>query len=131
MYFSPSTSGFYNVRPDHVESVAVTRAKYLELLDGVASGLVIGIGADGGPVLVGPAGPSMQQLSAARRIEIISELMAIDTASARPLRAILVGSATAEDRARLAELDEQAAALRLELAALEAPEEPEAPPAEA
>lgn len=66
-----------------------------------------------------------------RRAELLGELGAIDAASARPLRAILVGSATDEDRARLTELDEQAAALRLELAALEAPEVPEAPPAEA
>ena len=69
--------------------------------------------------------------TAARAAEILVELAAIDAASARPLRAILVGSATDDDRARLAELDEQAAALRLELAALEAPEEPDAPPAEA
>lgn len=68
---------------------------------------------------------------AARRAELLTELAAIDAASARPLRAILVGSATDEDRARLTELDEQAAALRLELAALDAPAEPEVPPAEA
>jgi hypothetical protein len=56
-----------------------------------------------------------------RKAEILSELAAIDAASARPLRAILVGSATDEDRARLTELDEQAAALRVEMAALEPP----------
>lgn len=60
-------------------------------------------------------------LSSVRRAEILAELAAIDAASARPLRAILVGSATDEDRARLTELDEQAAALRAELAALEPP----------
>lgn len=58
---------------------------------------------------------------AVRKAEILAELAAIDAASARPLRAILVGSATEEDRARLTELDEQAAALRAELATLEPP----------
>lgn len=56
-----------------------------------------------------------------RRAELLNELAAIDGASARPLRAILVGSATEEDRTRLTELDEQAAALRAELATLEPP----------
>lgn len=56
-----------------------------------------------------------------RRAELLAELAAIDAASARPLRAILVGSATEEDRTRLTELDEQAAALRAELATLEPP----------
>lgn len=56
-----------------------------------------------------------------RASEILAALAAIDAASARPLRAILVGSATEEDRARLTELDEQAAALRAELATLEPP----------
>lgn len=60
-------------------------------------------------------------VSAMRRAGILAELAAIDAASARPLRAILVGSATEEDRARLTELDEQAAALRAELATLEPP----------
>ncbi len=56
-----------------------------------------------------------------RKAELLAELAAIDAASARPLRAILVGSATEEDRTRLTELDEQAAALRAELATLEPP----------
>lgn len=53
-----------------------------------------------------------------RRAEIMAELAAIDAASARPLRAILVGSSTDDDRERLAELDQQAAVLRAELSAL-------------
>lgn len=56
-----------------------------------------------------------------RKAEVLAELAAVDAASARPLRAILVGSATDEDRARLVELDEQAAVLRAELATLEPP----------
>lgn len=59
--------------------------------------------------------------SDARRAELLAGLAAIDAASARPLRAILVGSATDLDRMRLTELDEQAAALRAELVALESP----------
>ncbi|MFU6379091.1 hypothetical protein ACM792_28260 [Metapseudomonas otitidis] len=55
-----------------------------------------------------------------RRAEIMEALAAIDAASARPLRAILVGTATDGDRARLAELEEQAATLRIELSSLEA-----------
>jgi len=57
-------------------------------------------------------------LDKVRRAEVLAELAAIDAASARPLRAILVGSATDEDRQRLAELDAQAATLRAELDAL-------------
>ena len=73
--------------------------------------------------------PQWEQLQAAARdlvavtraSEILAALAVIDASSARPLRAILVGSATEEDRARLTELDEQAAALRAELATLEPP----------
>lgn len=74
----------------------------------------------GRPVLVDLPAPSTAQLAAVRRGEVLAALVEIDTASARPLRAILVGSATDADRLRLTELDEQAAALRAELAALPA-----------
>ena len=61
--------------------------------------------------------------AAIRRAEIEAELTAIDAASARPLRAILVattsgGTADAADTAKLAELEAQAKALREELATL-------------
>lgn len=59
--------------------------------------------------------------AAARSAEILEVLRIIDAASARPLRAILVGSATDADRARLTDLDSQATALRAELASLESP----------
>lgn len=59
---------------------------------------------------------SIEQQRATLRLR----LSEIDAASARPLRAILVGSATDADYARLTELDNQAAALRAELAALPA-----------
>jgi hypothetical protein len=59
--------------------------------------------------------------AAARSAEILDALRIIDAASARPLRAILVGSATDADRARLTDLDSQATALRAELASMESP----------
>jgi len=69
--------------------------------------------------------PAPQTPAAIRIAEIEAELTAIDAASARPLRAILVattsgGTADAADTAKLAELEAQAKALRTELASLEA-----------
>ncbi|MEZ6854354.1 hypothetical protein [Halodesulfovibrio aestuarii] len=55
-----------------------------------------------------------------QRIAEIQDLLVVnDLASVRPLRAKVAGTATAEDDARLAELEEQAQALRAELAALQ------------
>lgn len=65
-------------------------------------------------------------VAARRRLEIMAELYAIDAASARPLRAILVAGGGDEDRAKLAELDAKATALRAELATLPAEELPPA-----
>lgn len=77
-----------------------------------------------GPLPVAPEPePDQEQIDQQRRMEIISELSMIDSASARPLRAILVGSATDEDRERLASLDEQALELRAELAELDRQDE--------
>ncbi len=44
-----------------------------------------------------------------------AQLSAIDSATVRPIRAILAGAATDEDRARLAVLEQQAATLRARL----------------
>ncbi len=55
---------------------------------------------------------------AQRRAEILGELATLDAASARPLRALALGTATDADQARLAELDARAASLRQELATL-------------
>ncbi len=52
---------------------------------------------------------------AERISEIKSELQRLDLESVRPLRAINVGTDTAEDRDRLAELDAEAESLRKEL----------------
>ncbi|MEZ6855001.1 hypothetical protein [Halodesulfovibrio aestuarii] len=52
-----------------------------------------------------------------QRIAEIQDLLVVnDLASVRPLRAKIAGTATPEDDARLAELEEQAQALRAELA---------------
>ncbi|PAV48509.1 hypothetical protein CK486_08655 [Pseudomonas sp. HAR-UPW-AIA-41] len=105
--------------------VEISEAQYQQAMAGMLEGLHVQI-VDGGlfvgelPVPPAPE-PTAEQLYMQRRAEILAELAAIDAASARPLRAILVGSATDDDRVRLAQLDEQAAALRAELAALELP----------
>ena len=48
-------------------------------------------------------------------ISIKQELTQIDAQSARPLRAIAAGTATDEDRARLAELESKSAQLRIKI----------------
>ena len=54
-----------------------------------------------------------------RAAEIAREFAEIDRERIRPLAAIASGSATGEDRDRLAELEARATALREELAGLE------------
>lgn len=67
-----------------------------------------------------PPAPSQEELTQQRIKEIQSLLTANDLASVRPLRAKLAGTATEADDARLAELEEQAQALRAELVTLNA-----------
>lgn len=50
-----------------------------------------------------------------RRAKILSQLEELDLKCIRPLRAIQAGTATDEDRARLAELEAQAEELRKQL----------------
>lgn len=64
--------------------------------------------------------PTKAELAAQRTEEIQQQLTANDLASVRPLRAKVAGTATAEDEARLVELEEQAQALRAELAEVSA-----------
>lgn len=59
--------------------------------------------------------PSQEELALVRVEEIKAELAEIDSLAVRPLRAIVAGTATDEDRARLAELEARADALRAEL----------------
>lgn len=62
-----------------------------------------------------PYVPSQEELALVRAEEIRAELAEIDSQAVRPLRAIVAGTATDEDRARLAELEARADALRAEL----------------
>lgn len=79
-------------------------------------------GYDGSWYLAGhaPAGPTEEEKRQWRIGEIKAELNGLDTKSARPLRAVLAGTATDEDRARLTELETEAQKLREEMAGLEA-----------
>ena len=52
----------------------------------------------------------------ATRAALLAELAAIDTATVRPLRAVLAGSGTDADQERLAELEAKAAEIRAKLA---------------
>jgi len=62
--------------------------------------------------------PTPEDLAAQRADEIRARLTELDLASIRPLRALADGSATDEDRLRIAALDAEAAALREELQGL-------------
>lgn len=68
---------------------------------------------------------------ASRLADIDRRLADIDAASARPLRAVIVGTATQGDRDRLAELEQRAQALRQERAHLTAPPVTDGPPDDA
>ena len=50
---------------------------------------------------------------------LLEELKTLDDKASRPMRAILTGTATEEDRSRLAELETQAANIRQQLRELE------------
>lgn len=123
MYASKTTRCFYDaaIHGDNMpgDVVEISAEEHAGLMAGQSAGQVIDFDTGGRPFLADRPAPSLEQQAAARRAEILADLERIDTASARPLRAILVGSATDEDRAKLTELDEQAAALRAELATLE------------
>ena len=65
-----------------------------------------------------PPPPTVEEIAAARRMEILARLAAIDAASVRPLRAIAQGEDVQADHDKLTALDTEAAALREELAGL-------------
>ena len=52
----------------------------------------------------------------AARTALLAELAAIDTATVRPLRAVLAGTGTDADKERLAELEAKAEEIRAKLA---------------
>jgi len=59
--------------------------------------------------------PSTEELAAIARVAIIAELADIDALSARPIRAIVAGTASDDDRAKLAEIEARAPGLRAKL----------------
>ena len=59
------------------------------------------------------------RLNRLRAAEIARELRLLDSKAIRPLRAILAGTPTDEDKDKLREIETQAVALREELATLE------------
>lgn len=59
-----------------------------------------------------PEPPSQEEIERQRVATITAQLEALDRRSIRALRAVSAGTATAEDRAILADLDTQAAELR-------------------
>ena len=65
-----------------------------------------------------PYKPTPEELAAQRKAEILSELNSLDMASIRPLRAIVNGAGTDDDRARLHEIETEAGWLRAELTVL-------------
>ena len=113
-YFSP-TSGFLDSRIHSQipgDAVEVADDEYARLLSGQAQGKVITINAAGRAELTeNSAAPD-------RRLLILAELDKIDAASLRPLRALYAGTGTDADKARVAELEAAASALRDELQTL-------------
>ncbi|MDR0339502.1 MAG: hypothetical protein LBH65_04420 [Desulfovibrio sp.] len=77
---------------------------------------------DVGPLPTGwsttPPGPTEEEKIEQRCAEIIARFAQIDADSVRPLRAIARGEATEADQEKLAALDAEAEALRLELVSL-------------
>lgn len=62
--------------------------------------------------------PTPEEINEQRKQEIYARLNAIDTESLRPLRAIARGTATDYDTEKLKALEDEAVALRQELASL-------------
>ena len=65
-----------------------------------------------------PYKPTPEELAAQRKAEILSQLNSLDMASIRPLRAIVDGVATDDDRARLREIEAEVGWLRAEMTIL-------------
>jgi len=65
-----------------------------------------------------PPEPSAEQKAAAARASIISQLQALEQKKLRPLGAIINGTSTDADKAKLADLETQIGALRAQLATI-------------
>lgn len=121
-YYSPSASGFFlsTIHPSLPnDAVELSAEEYEQLIAAQEHGKQITVNALGRPVAVTTTFTEAD-LAQQRITEIQSLLTANDLASVRPLRAKLAGTATEFDDARLAELEEQAQALRAELVTLNA-----------
>lgn len=127
--YSARKGGFYRVGFHSnipADAVGVTQAEHYALFRAQSSGKIIQPDENGYPVAVEPPPspeppvPTEQELTQQRITEIEQLLTANDLASVRPLRAKVAGTATPEDESRLTELEEQAQALRVELATLTA-----------
>lgn len=122
--YSPSTGGFYleSIHGDAVpdDAVAITPELHTALIEGQSEGKIITPpdAEHGLPYLADPPPPTDAELTAQRIAAIDTRLAEIDTASVRPLRAIVDGSATEADAERLAAVESEAAALRAERASL-------------
>lgn len=125
MYYSPSAQGFYSLGLHaHIpeDGISLPEGLHETLLDGQSSGLVIAPPDEEHdlPWLDEPPQPTQTQMRDRRKTEIMTELERIDSAAIRPLRAMIQGAGTEGDTMRLAALEAEAAALRAELAALNA-----------
>ena len=125
-------AGYYQLPPgyklDGEAIVQLTREeRYRDGLDPIPEGVIL----DGGTLRpmtraeMVAAGTLTQAEADAldkqdRIAEIKSRLGVIDTLSARPLRAVIAGTATDMDRQKLSDLETEAQTLRAELTALEA-----------
>lgn len=113
------TYGFYLAPAGLKNSVKLTDAEHMALIDGQAAGKVITWDApDYKPKLAEAPKPTKAELAQQRKQAILSELADIDAKTTRPLRAILSDAGTKEDKEKLAELEAQAETLRTELSSL-------------
>lgn len=124
-YFSPKTNSFYieGITPVPPDGVVVTLEQHMKMQLAKEKGKIIKLDENGRLIAVEPPPPpepTEEEKAQQRTKEIQSLLTANDLASVRPLRAKLAGTATEADDARLAELEEQAQALRAELVTLNA-----------
>lgn len=125
-YYSQSTTGCYvdvvhgtNLPDDAIE---ITENEHAAIHDALSSGEKFILERADGAITIECAvlQLSKEEATKQRITEIQSLLTANDLASVRPLRAKLAGTSTDFDDNRLAELEEQAQALRAELVTLSA-----------
>ena len=109
-------SGSYDACIPPYQGYQVTRERdpelFAEIQAKITSGEVVAI-----PEPTPPE-PSAEQKAAAARASIISQLQALEQKKLRPLGAIINGTSTDADKAKLADLETQIGALRAQLATI-------------